>query len=239
MSVFSFGRWPGTSSELSRGATLEVSPKKSKSRPTRRKARRRIPAWGFSVILHFSAVTLLSVFGLHGDEPSGLPPSPLEIALSPGQSAGSLRPAQQPAHPPSHRTLSPTDPLVVNPPLPNAPSGESSLQSEAPDFPVNGSTSQGSTYLGYLRSQIESHKKYPREAVLRKEEGLVEVSFTLQKNGRLTDLSISQSASPVLDHAALDAIRALPDLPAPPADLQAPLNLKIPIRFELRPHFRK
>ncbi len=240
MSVFSFGRWPRASSELSRGATLEVSPKKSKSRPTRRKARRRIPAWVFSVILHFSAVALLSFFGLRGDEPPSITPNPLKIALSPGQSTPSLRQAQQPAHPPSHRTWSPsTDRLERNPPLPQIPSGASSPQIEAPDFPVNGSTSQGSTYLGYLRSQIESHKKYPREAVLRREEGLVEVSLTLQKNGRLTDLSISQSASPVLDRAALDAIRALPDLPAPPADLQAPLNLKIPIRFELRPHFRK
>lgn len=240
MSVFSFGRWPGTSSELSRGATLEVSPKKSKSRPTRRKARRRIPAWGFSVILHISAVALLSFFGLPGDEPPSITPSPLEIALSPGQSTPSLRQTQQSAHPPSHRTWSPsTDRLERNPPLPQIPSGASSPQIEAPDFPVNGSTSQGSTYLGYLRSQIESHKKYPREAVLRREEGRVEVSLTLQKNGRITDLFISQSASPVLDRAALEAIRALPDLPAPPADLQAPLNLKIPIRFELRPHFRK
>ncbi len=93
--------------------------------------------------------------------------------------------------------------------------------------------------MGYLRSQIESHKQYPREAVLRREEGRVEVSLTLQPSGILTDLSISQSATPVLDHAALDAIRALPDLPAPPVELQAPLKLKIPIRFELRPRSKK
>ncbi len=217
-----------------------MSLKTSKSRPKRRQARRRIPAWGFSLILHLSAVALISLFGLRGDEPSHLPPSPLEIALSPGKTTAAPQKEQREITAPSIHTSSPRiDPLEKNPPLRDTPSVASSPQSDALELTAIGGSSQGSTYLGYLRSQIEVHKKYPREAVLRREEGLVEVSLTLQRSGRLTDLSITQSASPLLDRAALDAIRALPDLPVPPADLRAPLQLKIPLRFELRPHSRK
>ncbi len=235
--MFSCRRWSGIPSELSRRAALEVSPKKSKSRPTRKKARRRIPSWGFSLILHVCGGALLSLFLFRGDEPPGLLPGPLEIVVSgDGTQAQTLQPKGK---------LNQGQKLQTDSALPSEPSSPASVQSPSDLNATTGSatsssiasavgTNRATAYVDQLYSQIESHKKYPREALLRREQGRVEISFILQKNGQITDLTVSQGASPALDRAALDAVRKVTDLFPPPLELQAPLRLSVPLRFDLR-----
>ncbi|MFN3524413.1 MAG: energy transducer TonB, partial [Phenylobacterium sp.] len=56
-------------------------------------------------------------------------------------------------------------------------------------------------YAARLRVWLEAHKVYPRRARLRREEGVVEVRFIVDRQGRLLDGGILRSSG----HASLDA----------------------------------
>lgn len=245
--MFSRRRRAGIASELSRRATLEVSPKKSKSRPTGRKSRRRTPAWAFSLILHFSVVALLSFFGLRGDQKSSLSPgSSLEIALDSGlgrRERASKKDTPGPAFhpvlatvPDSRSALAPTaNPGVAL--IAGAGADDSKERSISPQ--AGGESSPALSYFAQILSRIERLKEYPRQARLRREEGLVEVSLLLQRNGVISEILITQSATPSLDRAVLEAIQAMGPLPAPPAEMSAPNRVRIPIRFSLHSRSKK
>lgn len=195
-----------------------------------------------SVILHFFAVTFVSVLVLRGDPPPTETRRIVDVALSFDSSHPSTRIPRAPearSRPPftlraeSTGSQVPPQSSPNTPPTSNATEGDD--ESPSPSSPSSSSLS----YISFLRSQIELHKQYPREALLRREEGLVEVSVTLEKSGQLTELSISKGATPALDRAALGALRSLSGLPPPPPELRAPLKLRIPLRFELRSSTRK
>lgn len=224
-----------------------MSPKKSKSRPTRRKARRRIPAWVFSVILHFSAVALLSVFVLRGDEKSPLfPSSPLEIALDSGlgrRSRASKKDTPAPALNPVLAAVpeaqSVLAPMTQQEMALSEGAGADDLKGSSNLPQSGGELGPALSYQAQLQSLIERRKKYPRQARLRREEGLVEVSLILQKSGVISEILITQSATPSLDRAVLEAIQSIGPLPAPPAEMSAPNRVRIPIRFSLHSPSKK
>lgn len=224
-----------------------MSPKKSKSRPTRRKARRRIPAWVFSVILHFFAVALLSFFGLPGDEQSSLiPGSSLEIAINSGlgrRERASKKETPAPALHPALAAVSEAQSALAPMTQQEIALSEGAGADESNGgltLPQSGGElAPASSYLTQLQSLIERRKEYPRQARLRREEGLVEVSLTLQRNGVISEILITQSATPSLDRAVLEAIQDLGALPAPPAEMSAPNRVRIPIRFSLHSRSKK
>ncbi len=224
-----------------------MSLKKSKSRPTGRKSRRRTPAWALSLILHFSAVALLSFFVLSGDQKSSLSPgSPLEIALDSGlgrRERASKNDTPVPAFHPVVAAVSEAQSALAPRTQQEIAMSEGAGADESKErsaFPqAGGESSPASSYLAQILSRIERLKEYPRQARLRREEGLVEVRLILQRSGVISEILITQSATPSLDRAALEAIQALGALPPPPAELSAPNSVRIPIRFSLRPHSRK
>ncbi len=224
-----------------------MSPKKLKSRPTRRKARRRLPSWALSLILHFSAVALLSFFGLRGDEKSPqLPGSSLEIALDSGLGRKQRTSKRETPAPDLHSVLaavSEAQSALAPKAQPEialiADSGEDDSKGSSPLPQSGGELGPASSYLRQLQSLIERKKEYPRQARLRGEEGLVEVSLMLQKSGVISEILITQSATPSLDRAVLEAIQAMAPLPAPPAEMSAPNRVRIPIRFSLHSRSKK
>lgn len=71
---------------------------------------------------------------------------------------------------------------------------------------------------------------YPAEAIARGLEGEVVVLMMLDEEGRVVAARIEQgSGQPLLDAAALRAVRALHSLPA-----NAPRETLLPVRFRLR-----
>ena len=61
--------------------------------------------------------------------------------------------------------------------------------------------------LNYLSKNI----KYPIEAQEKGEQGKVSVSFTVNKDGSLTDIKIARGISPSLDKEALRVVKAMPN----------------------------
>ncbi|HEX2573520.1 MAG TPA: energy transducer TonB [Polyangia bacterium] len=75
-----------------------------------------------------------------------------------------------------------------------------------------------------MRSKIRSHRRYPELARRRGIEGKVEVSFRILPDGQVTELMVRRSADPMLDEAALAAVRAASPLPPFPEPLTVELD---------------
>lgn len=87
-----------------------------------------------------------------------------------------------------------------------------------------------------LVKHLEAYKRYPSEAQSRGEEGVVELEFSVDRNGHVLSHHIIHSSG----HADLDAEvmamieRAQPLPPFPASMTQAQRDFTVPIRFSLR-----
>lgn len=76
--------------------------------------------------------------------------------------------------------------------------------------------------------------KYPRSSLARREQGVVMLLLSLDRHGALLDVSVTQSAGPRLDEAAVQAARASTYLPATRNGEPHACTATLPIRFTLR-----
>ena len=85
-------------------------------------------------------------------------------------------------------------------------------------------------------SWLNRHKRYPSSAKSRRQEGLVQVAFTVDQGGRVTSSRVTRSSGiPALDQAALDMVRRASPVPAPPPEIaSSALRLAVPVDFSLR-----
>jgi protein TonB len=83
---------------------------------------------------------------------------------------------------------------------------------------------------------LERNKRYPAAAQARGEPGVVELAFSLDRQGRVTASRITRgSGSAALDQAALGLLQRAQPFPPPPAELPgAQVSLTVPIRFNIR-----
>ena len=100
--------------------------------------------------------------------------------------------------------------------------------------------------LAQLRSQygkaaqrlLNSHKRYPKSAEYRREEGIVLVSFVVNLRGEVLEAKVERSSGkPLLDREALAAIRRAQPLPVFPeelANVNETITIRVPIQFQLR-----
>lgn len=87
-----------------------------------------------------------------------------------------------------------------------------------------------------LSAQIARTKRYPQKAMARHEEGLVRVSFTIDRNSRVLDSRVLESSgSADLDQELLAMVTRAQPLPKPPpAAKAADLTFTVGTRFSLR-----
>lgn len=92
------------------------------------------------------------------------------------------------------------------------------------------------TWQKALHVHLSKHKRYPGEARSRRIEGVVTVAFTIDHTGAVIERRIVEgSGSPLLDAEAIEMLGRASPLPAPPGDPQSgPLNLSLPIQFNIR-----
>ena len=87
-----------------------------------------------------------------------------------------------------------------------------------------------------LTTALELGKRYPARAQARREEGVVHVSFVIDRQGRLLSSRVQQSSGhALLDAEALALLERAQPFPAPPAELKGPqVTITVPVRFFLR-----
>jgi periplasmic protein TonB len=115
-------------------------------------------------------------------------------------------------------------------------------QSSPPPAPVTAQRVKGgaptvepSWQTGLMR-QLQRFKRYPASAQSHKEEGVVLLSFSLDRSGHVLTRSIARSSGhPDLDDEVMAMIvRAEPLPPFPASMTQDHVDLTVPIRFSLR-----
>lgn len=86
-----------------------------------------------------------------------------------------------------------------------------------------------------VKKYIFSNIFYPTEAINKGVEGKVLVHFCIQKNGKINDIYITKSIHPLLDSAALQLIRAMPQWkPLLRQGVPESISYTIPVLFELK-----
>ncbi|WP_299392678.1 energy transducer TonB [Pelagibius sp.] len=101
---------------------------------------------------------------------------------------------------------------------------------------AGGQPAANTDYMAELLAWLERHKKYPRRARLRGQEGTAFIYFVMDRDGRVLDFSIKQtSGHRVLDREAKDMIERAQPLPRFPDHMAgARLALVVPVDFSLR-----
>jgi protein TonB len=92
------------------------------------------------------------------------------------------------------------------------------------------------TWQKALHLHLSKHKRYPSEARSRRIQGVVTVSFSIDRSGTvLARRIVKGSGSPLLDEEALEMLERASPLPVPPGDPQSgPVNLSLPVQFNIR-----
>ncbi len=84
-----------------------------------------------------------------------------------------------------------------------------------------------------LSAWLNRHKRYPRGAKSRGEEGVVSVSFAINEAGVVLSARISRSSgNSELDQAALDMLHRASPVPPPPPGVSG--KIAVPVQFNLR-----
>jgi protein TonB len=87
-----------------------------------------------------------------------------------------------------------------------------------------------------LIAHLQRFKRYPSSAQSRGEQGVVVLSFSIDRNGHVLARRVSNSSGyPELDEEVMSMIERAQPLPAFPASMtQTRLDLTVPIRFSIR-----
>lgn len=115
----------------------------------------------------------------------------------------------------------PAPPVVKEPPKPSADSIKKVMRA----------------YLGSLKKQLEKGKNYPSTARRLKQEGTVRVRFTIQADGKVENVEISESSRySALDKSALEAVEKMGRFQPIPGILnKKSWRIEIPIQYKLNP----
>lgn len=144
--------------------------------------------------------------------PAPAPPPPKPVLPPPPPPKPAPKPRKRVLHPVKPVTNAPADHTAhVVPPVQSPPSAPAAAPAASPDVIA--------LFEGQVRLAVQRAVVYPMGARMAREAGKAQVAFTLQ-NGAAAGVSVVHSSGfPMLDNAALAAVRAA-HYPAPPAALQ-------------------
>jgi protein TonB len=90
------------------------------------------------------------------------------------------------------------------------------------------------SWEGQVLGWLERFRRYPGHARERRQQGVAQVRFRMDRTGRVLVVALERSSGyPLLDQAALDTIRRAQPLPAIPPDRADELELSVPVEFHL------
>ena len=92
------------------------------------------------------------------------------------------------------------------------------------------------SWQGRVLHHLERHKRYPRAAQARRPEGVAQVRFTIDREGRVLSVRLDRSAGhEMLDEETLEMVRRASPLPTPPEEMkQDRIELVVPVQFFLK-----
>ncbi len=133
--------------------------------------------------------------------------------------------------PPNAITVAPAPPAPVQAPIVQAPPPEIGRAITPP--PISGADRKA--FATTLFGHLNRYKRYPASARMRRQEGVVSLRFTMDRQGHVLSYEIAKtSGSDALDSEARELIKRAEPLPAIPAAFgRDTLDLVVPIEFFL------
>ena len=158
-----------------------------------------------------------------------------KLAPSPAPHPAVTLPAPQPPKPKPKvkRTEPPPLPQPQSAPLaPPAPSSPAAT----PQIPTNSSPAARASWQAQLVAWLEKYKRYPRVAQEQRQQGMVHLRFTIDREGKVLASEINKSSGfELLDEEVLALIQRAQPLPAPPPEVTGNrIEMLVPVAFSLR-----
>jgi protein TonB len=161
------------------------------------------------------------------EPPPDIKPAPNpDVAVEPPQQEFTTPQRQEP------RTPAPTT---------SAPQALPEQTAALPAAPTQGRISPNTsnavpTWKTQIVAVLERNKRYPAAAQSRREQGIAQVFFSLDRQGRVIDSRLVRSSGArALDEEALALLRRAQPFPPPPRELPGErVDLTVPIRFNLK-----
>ena len=98
-----------------------------------------------------------------------------------------------------------------------------------------GEAAEYNAYFSLLRARLHELLRYPTAARRRQLTGTVQIELDVAPSGAIGGVVLVASSShPLLDDAALDAVRGLGRVPFPPGLRPRHLRVRLPVVFDLR-----
>ncbi len=167
-------------------------------------------------------------------KPTPAPPKPKPLPKpKPQPKVVVPEPVEVPSPPAPAVQVQSTPPVI---PVPSATSSQpASVDVPTADAAAPAEEDWQVEYGLLVRHLIEKHKRYPLMARRGGMEGVVELDFTIARDGRLVDVLVKQSSGyEVLDQAALRAVRSVGTFPSLPDRVtDSELSFKVPLAFRL------
>lgn len=144
---------------------------------------------------------------------------------------------EQPADVPPPRLPLPLPDQAVPRPAERAVAAEAVRDTSAPkSIPAppaaRAATNVAATWQAMVMAHLEKYRRYPAAARARGQQGVVQVTFRMNRQGRVLSARISRtSGSAMLDRAAIDNVKRAQPLPAIPDDMPGELELAVEVEF--------
>jgi periplasmic protein TonB len=154
------------------------------------------------------------------EEKIEVPPAPVPpVAAVPPPEAVAPPPPRQPTAPPAPPSDIPPAPVTTAPPRPH-----------------EATAAETNAWHKGIFAQIQRHKAYPAAARARREKGVVQVAFSINRQGRIVESRVSHaSGHGALDDAAIATLQKAQPFPPPPANLPGEqFSFTVPVEFSLR-----
>jgi periplasmic protein TonB len=158
----------------------------------------------------------------------------VEVPAAPEPPVAALPPsvAMPPVAPPVSEVAKPK-PAERAPSRPRKPVSERPSHAATAPPPPHVSPDGAKAWYGDIVARINRHKSYPQVAMSRGEKGVVELAFSVNREGRVVSSRIVRSSSYAeLDREALATVRRAQPFPPPPPG--ARLDFTMPIAFSVR-----
>ena len=162
------------------------------------------------------------------------PEPPPELVLEPPQVPVTPEVALPPKPPPPPK---PPRPRQVMPrPVPAEPPPPVSAPPAAAPSPSPPSPAAAASWQSRLLAHLTRFKRYPAAAQMRREQGVALLRFSMTPAGEVLSFRLERSSGhALLDQETLELIRRAQPLPALPPEMgQQPIELVVPLRYELR-----
>lgn len=92
------------------------------------------------------------------------------------------------------------------------------------------------TWQAQLLGHLQKYKRYPRAAQQRRQEGVAQVRFAVDRQGRVSGIRLARSSGhDLLDTETLATVERAAPLPPPPPEVPGdPVEVLVPVEFFLR-----